>query len=327
MIKQDRLTNRPGRGIYIDLPGSEAIESFPCFGGQCEVLVIGRSGTLSARAAALRSKRRLLDWHHQFSRFEPDSELSRLNADPRETVPVSPEMTRLVRGALMAAAVTSGLVDPTLVAEIEQAGYRGHFDAVAVPLERALALAPERSPAAPSPAGRWREITVDRDAGTVTRRPGVRIDSGGIAKGMFGDLLAGELAGHESFAVDAAGDVRFGGSGSWQRPIRVASPFDDSVLHVFELTEGAAATSGIARRSWLDPSGRPAHHLLDPHTGAPAFTGIVQVTALAPSGLEAEVLSKAALLSGPDVARGWLPHGGVVVYDDKTIDVFEPSYA
>jgi thiamine biosynthesis lipoprotein len=327
MIREDHLMSRPGQRFYIDLPGAEAIESFPCFGGQCTVLVIGRSGTVSAREAALRSKRRLLDWHHQFSRFEPDSELSRLNADPRATVPVGPEMAELVHSALMAAALTDGLVDPTLMAEIEQAGYRGHFDAVAVPLGRALALAPDRSPAAPSVAGRWREITVDRDAGTVTRRPGERVDSGGIAKGWFGDLLADELAGHESFAVDAAGDIRFGGTARLLRPIRVVSPFDDSVLHVFERTRGAAATSGIGKRSWLEPNGKPAHHLLDPCTGAPAFTGIVQVTALAPSGVEAETLSKAALLSGPDGARTWLSHGGVVIYDDKTFDVFEPSDA
>jgi FAD:protein FMN transferase len=327
MIRQEHLRNHSGPGIYIDLPGSEAIESFPCFGGQCAVLVTGRSGTVSARAAALRSKRRLLDWHHQFSRFEPDSELSRLNADPRETVPVGPEMARLVRGALEAAALTDGLVDPTLVAEIEQTGYRAHFDAVAVPLVGALARAPDRSPAAASAAARWQGITVDRDAGTVRRRPGTHVDSGGIAKGLFGDLLGDELAGHEGFAVDAAGDVRFGGTGRLRRPIQVASPFDDSFLHVFELTEGAAATSGIGKRSWVDQDGRPAHHLLDPRTGAPAFTGIVQVTALAPSGVEAETLSKAALLSGPDGARGWLSHGGVVIYDDQTFDVFEPSHA
>jgi thiamine biosynthesis lipoprotein len=133
-------------------------------------------------------------------------------------------------------------------------------------------------------AGRWQTISVNREAGTVTRPPGVKLDSGGIAKGMFGDLLAEELRGCESFAVDAAGDIRFGGNAALIRPIRVESPFDESALHVFELVVGAAATSGIGKRSWTDPRGQPAHHLLDPSTGAPAFTGIVQVTALAASG-------------------------------------------
>ena len=50
--------------------------------------------------------------------------------------------------------------------------------------------------------------------------------------------------------------------------------------------------------------------------GRPAFTGIVQATAVAPTALEAEVRAKAALLSGPAGAAGWLPDGGVLVFDD-----------
>jgi thiamine biosynthesis lipoprotein len=140
-------------------------------------------------------------------------------------------------------------------------------------------------------------------------------------------MLAGVLGAHPSFAVDAAGDVRFGGAARWRRPVRVVSPFDGSLLHVFELVAGAAATSGIGRRSWLDDDGRPAHHLLDPATGRPAFTGVVQVTALASTGVEAETRSKAALLCGPSRALDWLVDGGLVVLDDGRIQVREPSEA
>jgi len=302
----------------------EAIERFPCFGGMCAALVIGSGPAGTPHAAALRVKRGLLAWHDQFSRFQPDSELSRLNRDPRQTVAVSPVMARFVEAALNAAAMTGGLVDPTLAGEMDRAGYAKHLDSVPVPLRRALALAPRRAPGGPNPTGAWRQVRVDRSAGTVTRPPGVRLDSGGIVKGMFGDILAAVLGKHESFAVDAAGDVRFGGSGSLLRPIRVASPFDESVLHVFELARGAVATSGIGKRSWLDADGRPAHHLLDPATGRPAFTGVVQVTALAPTGVQAEALSKAALLSGPDSARARLTYGGVVVYEEETFEVIDP---
>jgi thiamine biosynthesis lipoprotein len=110
-------------------------------------------------------------------------------------------------------------------------------------------------------------------------------------------------------------------------PVRVTSPFDGSLAHVFELVHGAAATSGIGRRTWLDADRRPAHHLLNPATGRPAFTGVVQVTALAPTGVEAEVRSKAALLSGPSRAARWLVDGGVVVLDDSTLEVVEPTAA
>jgi FAD:protein FMN transferase len=305
----------------------EAIERFACFGGDCTVLVMGPGPAGSAAEAAARARRRMERWHVQFSRFEPASELSVLNADPRETVAVSAMLARFVQAALDAAELTGGLVDPTLVAAIERAGYRTHFEGPALDLDQALALAPPRRPGAPAAAAHWREVTVDRAAGTVTRPPGVRLDSGGIGKGLFGDILAGPLEGHDSYAVDACGDVRFGGLAGVVRPIQVASPFGPGLLHVFDLTHGAAATSGIGRRSWLDRDGRPAHHLLDPSTGLPAFTGIVAVTALAPTALEAEARAKAALLSGPVEGEGWLAYGGIVVYDDASKKVVDPPPA
>ena len=84
-------------------------------------------------------------------------------------------------------------------------------------------------------------------------------------------------------------------------------------------------TSGIGRHSWTTTGGRPAHHLLDPRTGRPAYTGVVQATALAPTATQAEVLAKAALLSGPGGARQWLTHGGVVVLDDGSYEVLQPA--
>jgi thiamine biosynthesis lipoprotein len=300
---------------------TEAIETFDCFGGHCAVAVSGSGPAGDADSAVMRARRRMLHWHDQFSRFDPHSELSRLNADPALTVRVSPTMARFVESALWVAAATGGLVDPTLVPELEHAGYGGHFSGLSLPLAQALEMAPARRPARRSPQARWTHIAVDRLARTVTRPAGVRIDSGGIAKGLFGDILAGVLGGHQAFGIDAGGDIRLGGTAGCVRPIRVASPFDDAILHTFELVRGAAATSGIGRRSWLDPDARPAHHLLDPSTGRPAYTGLVQVTALAPTGREAEMRSKAALLSGPDGARDWLGHGGVLVHDDGTVDV------
>ena len=51
------------------------------------------------------------------------------------------------------------------------------------------------------------------------------------------------------------------------------------------------------------------------------------MTALAPTGVEAEMRSKAALLSGPARAFDWLVDGGLVVLDDGRTQVREPSAA
>jgi thiamine biosynthesis lipoprotein len=233
-------------------------------------------------------------------------------------------MARFVQAAVSAAEMTGGLVDPTLVTEIERVGYARSLDLEQLDPGEFLRLPPRRCPGQPRLDSRWREVRVDRGACAVTRPPGLRLDSGGIAKGLFGDVLAQTLGTHPSFAVAAAGDLRFGGAARRLRPVHVASPFDDSLLHTFELLAGAAATSGISKRSWIGRDGVAAHHLLNPATGRPAFTGVVQATALAPTGVEAEALSKAALLSGPGEATEWLAHGGLVVYDDSSIDVVAP---
>ena len=125
--------------------------------------------------------------------------------------------------------------------------------------------------------------------------------------------------------LDCAGDLRVGGRAGVLRPVHVAAPFGASPLLTFALSSGAVATSGISHRSWIDGDGRPAHHLLDPRTGAPVFTGIVQATAMAPTAAQAEVLAKAAVLSGPARAAEWLRHGGVIVSEDGSYVRVEPA--
>ena len=73
--------------IYRPRVGAGLLRKFDCFGTQCGVW---------AESGAGDARRQLLAWHDQFSRFRPDSELSRLNADPRPTVPVSETMACLL---------------------------------------------------------------------------------------------------------------------------------------------------------------------------------------------------------------------------------------
>jgi thiamine biosynthesis lipoprotein len=153
----------------------------------------------------------------------------------------------------------------------------------------------------------------------------VRLDSGGIAKGMLADMAAELLADCDSFAVDCAGDLRLGGRAGQLRAVRLDDPFDRGALYELELRDGGVATSGIGRRAWIGPDGAPAHHLLDPSSGRPAYTGVVQATALAPTAAEAEVLAKAALLSGPSEGRRRLVHGGALVRDDGTYDLVDAA--
>lgn len=256
------------------------------------------------------------------SRFHPGSELSRLNADPRATVPASQVLRMAIRAALQAAEQSRGLVDPTLLGALEAQGYRDSLTgAGTVPLAAALAHAPRRRPARAHPQARWRAIRVDDAAGTITRPPGLRLDTGGSTKGLAADAAAHVL--ERDYIVDCAGDVRV----QAPRPLRIAveHPLTGDHVHTLQLADGAVATSGLGRRCWRRPGGGFAHHLLDPATGEPAWTGLLQVTAVAGSALVAETLAKAALLGGPARARSLLAasHGGVLVHDDGAVEAID----
>jgi len=250
------------------------------FGGRVALRGAGRDAPLALAVAEALLRR----MHAALTRFDQRSELCRLNADPRATVPASALVRRLAAAVPYAGALSGGLVDATV--EPAQAPQRA-------------APQGEPCPATPDPRQRWAQVSIDAD--TVSRPPGVALDSGGLGKGLAADLVAGRLNALPSYAVECMGDVRVGGAA---RSLRIAGPWDDDVLTELTITDGAAATSGVTRRGW---------HLIDPGTGRPARTGIVQATALAPTALEAEVRAKAALLAGPAAACDHLPHGGLLV--------------
>lgn len=301
----------------------EIRRSFECFGGQVAVSVLGPDPRESQRAVA-DAEARLLRAHRQLSRFLPGSGLSRLNGDPRATVPVEPLLLDLAEAAVRAGRLTGGVVDATLVGEIEAAGYRKSLGSRPGSGPEATPV-PDPGPAAPSRARAWEAIVVDRAAGTVSRPSGLRIDSGGVAKGMLADQVADDLRHFPAFLVDCCGDVRIGGSAGLARPVLVEDPFGEEPIESLRILDGGIATSGITRRSWRGPDGGPAHHLLDPATGGPAFTGIVQATALAPTAFLADVLAKWALLSGPELAPSRLPHGGILVHADGEVETVLPA--
>jgi thiamine biosynthesis lipoprotein len=297
----------------------------------CEVrLVLGEPGPHlpPAPVAAERERQFILDFDAALSRFREDSELSALNADPRSAVPASELLRTAVGAGLWAAERTGGLVDPTLVRELESVGYAGSRAGVAAaPLSEALAVAPPRRSASPNPNGAWREISVDNETGLIRRPPGVQFDTGGSGKGLAADMVAERLRDYSFFVVDCGGDIRVGGTEASARPfeIEVEHPLTGRRAHVLRLAGGAVATSGLNVRLWRRADGSYRHHLLDPATGESAWTGLVGVTALGATALEAETLSKAALLSGPEGGRDVLSgRGGFVVHEGGRVELVGP---
>jgi thiamine biosynthesis lipoprotein len=220
-----------------------------------------------------------------FSRFRPDSELNRVNAGAAEFVAASPTFVRVLALALDAARRTDGLVDPTLGAAIEAAGYDRDFSE----------LAGDGPPPRPTTIGSWRHVRI---AGRlVFRYPGTKFDLNCVVKGLAVDAAVNELAG-DGF-VAAGGDVAVRGTAV------VGLPGGGSLT----LRNGGLATSGTTARRWLR-GGAVQHHLIDPRTGRPSTSPWQEVTVAAGSCVEADVAAKAAFLLGDD-GPSWLDERGL----------------
>lgn len=312
---------------------SELDYSFQALGSDIRLL-IGEPLLSSAPPplqAADRERAYVWDFGARLSRFRVDSELTAVNRDPCTVVPASPLLRAAVTAGLWAARRSDGLVDPTLVGALERTGYDHSLIGVQpASLHEALAGAPPRAAAAPDPAARWREVLVDERTGTITRPPGVMIDTGGTGKGLCADAVALHLGAYTRFVVDCGGDIAVGGIGAQLHPdeIVVEHPLTGASVGTVAVARGGIATSGLNVRIWRQASGSFAHHLLDPSTGSPVWSGLIGATAVAPGALEAETLSKMALLLGPEGARDVLAeHGGVIIHDNGAVETVGPIAA
>lgn len=227
-----------------------------------------------------------------WSRFRPDSDVSRLNAAPPGTpVAVSSETILLIERGIEAWRGTAGLFDPSMLRAIVSAGYDRDFDEIDCP---PVLLA------GPAIDGSCGDIVIDVGAGTVTLPGGVGFDPGGLGKGLAADLVAAAALdqGANGMLVNLGGDLRCVGTAptasGWVVEIPRSADDEASVVCV---AEGAVATSTCLRRRWATTVGQ-AHHLIDPRTGRSAASACDAVTVVAASACDAETLATAIAANG-----------------------------
>jgi thiamine biosynthesis lipoprotein len=263
---------------------------FRAMGTDAHLIVVGGSSGLLGRARA-----RIEDLESRWSRFLPDSELSRLNAVAGGPVIVAPVTFALVARAVDGWRLTEGRFDPTVLPALVAAGYDRSFETV----ERD---APES--AAPStPAPGCAELSLDPIVRSVTLPPGVALDLGGIGKGFAADLVSAELLqdGATGACVNLGGDLRVRGTppdGAWIVEVEAepGTTPEGAPLRI-ALADGAVATTSSRRRTWRR-AGTRQHHVIDPATGRPIDAPPTSATVIAADAWQAEVLAKAAFVGG-----------------------------
>jgi len=262
-------------------------------GTDCLLILHGPEDDRAAEEALERAAQQVRQYEQRFSRFRPESELSRLNESSQEQVQVGAELGALLARSLEYARITGGLFDPVVLVDLLMLGYDRTFDEVR---DR-----PHNGAVGETPRLRWRDVVVDAVHQVVARPSGARVDLGGIAKGAAADAAIAELSSYPGALVDLGGDIRVQGrpidSDFWIIEVEDGQRPDGAVDYI-RLRNGAVATSSLRKRRWLH-NGDIVHHIIDPRSGRPAHSGVLQCSVIADTTEHAEVAAKVGFIRGP----------------------------
>jgi FAD:protein FMN transferase len=271
-----------------------------------------------ARWALAAAREEVAACEGELSRFDPASDLSRLNAVAGEWAPIGRRLFEALRLALRAREGTDGRFDPTVLPALTAAGY-----------DRSFELLEERQAV---PVEDWRagaEIELDPQKCRARLEPASAVDLGGIGKGYAAtralDAMLAVSPRLGGGLVDLGGDIALRGEspegGPWV--VAVADPRrSGETLAALALESGGVATSGRDARRF-GPA-RSLHHLIDPETGEPALAGPLTVTVVAGDAAEAEVHATTLAIAGlgeaeahvaerPSISALYVPHAGPAI--------------
>ncbi|GAB4401434.1 MAG: FAD:protein FMN transferase [Rhodoferax sp.] len=281
---------------------------FTAMASPCCVLIDARDERQARRAvhAAITEVRRI---EAKFSRYRPDSIISRINAAAGQApVPIDEETALLLDFADAMYVQSDGLFDVT-------SGVLRHvWD-----FKRGVLPSPQALEQVLSRVG-WPRV--QRSAGQVfLPQPGMELDFGGFGKEYAADRAAAVLLQHgmTHALVNLGGDLHALGPRGlpecagqpWR--INIAHPRPDAQtsakpLAVLELSRGGLATSGDYER-FFERDGQRYCHVLDPRSGWPVSYW-QSVSVLAANATSAGAASTIAMLKR-DQALPWLHTQGL----------------
>ncbi|WP_337103522.1 FAD:protein FMN transferase [Paenibacillus sp. YIM B09110] len=284
----------------------------------------------------------LRGWFEQcesrFSRFRPDSELSRLNSSRGEWVVLSDRLYDVLAKAEIYRKATNGWFDIRILPALEAAGYDRSFEKFATGVDARLPALVGGSYTSDESSRKRQEGLSAASAAVLERNPGMKavrlaegaaIDLGGIAKswtvahaGKWFRARRGLRAG----LINAGGDALV-----WQHDrdgepasFAIESPWDGNAsIGELKLLNGAVATSSVMGRRWLSDDGE-RHHLIDPFTGKPSRSEVVQATVAGRDVITCEIWAKVLCMAGAEAITAMQRHSSgcealVVMRDGETV--------
>jgi FAD:protein FMN transferase len=262
--------------------------------GALSELTLWHMDAALAQRTILRVRGEIARYERIFSLYQPDSEISRLNAEGALARP-SAELRGLVDESQRLGVLSDGAFDISVqpLWRLYEAHFWSHSDIQPDILSRARDVARDLVD--------FRNIDVGSTR-IAFARAGMGITLNSLAQGFITDAVADLLRneGFESAVVDLGEFHTLGrhpDGHPWRIGIRngLADGAEEGVARTVELEDMALAVSG-GYGTTFEPTGR-FHHIFDPHTGASA-NGLVDVAVIGPQATAANGLSTAICVAG-----------------------------
>ncbi len=244
-----------------------------------------------AKAAADAAFSKVASLEAVFSDYDATSEVLRLVEAPHgKPVKVSAELFDATVLALDLSKKTNGAFDITMGPQVRN--WR---------LARRTGKVPsETDRTAAQNASGYPKLHADPESRTLTLTvPGMRLDYGGIAKGIAADAALSVLrsAGFPRAAVAASGDLALGDSPPGQpEGWKVDIEHKKGTPQSFHLKNQGISTSGDTVQ-WIEIDGHRYSHIVDPRTGLGLEHAPV-ATVIAPTATLSDALATAACILG-----------------------------
>jgi len=230
----------------------------------------------------------------KYSRFRPDSILSKINSSDGQKTTIDAETHYLLNYASVAFELSDGLFDITAGVLSKLWDFRNGIIPSPETIRTNLAYVGFQH--------------IRFNSNSIILPAGMSLDFGGIGKEYAVDCAAAicKSAGITHGIVDLGGDLHVIGPQPDNRPwkVGVRNPrAPENAIAELAITQGGLSTSGDYER-YFEHSGKRYCHLLLPKTGMPVSYW-ASVSVVAPSCLLAGTLSTIAMLKQSD-ARMWL---------------------
>jgi len=291
--KQDRAPDPAPTSRGSDLPLRRL--TFQAMATQCEIQYTAPGGDPQAARFEAAAQAWVHAFEAKYSRFQPGSIVSRINAAAGQSwVEVDEETETLLSLCDTLHFMTRGILDPTALPLIRIWNWKANPPVIPTAAEVA---------AAQRLVG-WKKV--ERQPGKVfLPQSGMALDFGGFGKEYAVDLVSLIAADHglSDVLVDFGHDLRAAGAppgkAAWH--IGLEDPKNPGKTWAsVGLTGRSIASSGDYLRSFT-VGGRRYGHIIDPRTGYPVANGCTQATVIAGTCLQAGMLSTAAFIAGVDL--------------------------